>query len=810
MRYNTITLQITGGDFVRGYTGITVPGHELIQLAASPELKSQFVLWKYTYQQITKFNSKNRGAIYHNNLDELIELENEKFKETIKKCRKESERIVNLFNEWLNSNAFSQTREQISKYFNSSGENLLIIQTECQDLWQLPWHEWNFIKMEYPNTEVVFSLYGQTSDNSNKKITIPDKARILTVFGDDEDLDLAERQKIKDISKYPDINIELLDKPNYLELTGKIRNEWDIFYYSGHTEENTFLKINRGEAEEIEGFAEAFRNSEIKIAIFNSCDNLKIASVLKEHNVSIPYSILMSEKVPDVVAAEFFECFIDKYRSGKSFYQSVKIARGKIRELERDYPCSSWLPVIVQDNIVQDNSVKLAPTWHELYLPKRKRIGVGLGIGTLATIAISLIRFIGLLQTPELFVFDTMMRSRDSQASDKHLAVIEVTSSDINQQKNRKDSQSLSNESLDRLLKILEKYKVKVVGLDNYLSWDRNTDRKKYPKLTEELEKEDGKFIVACKKEDSVNKQKSEPAPDIAQSVGFADIIVDKDQIARRQLLGIGLLENSDCNQQYSLSYLLAYKYLQDPQISESLINITQDVYPTLQIKQKSFALVGNRTGSYQNLGDDIEYQILLNYRSKISDIDRVFNVVSLQKIFDEESKGHEKELRDLIEGKIILIGTTDRGKDGHNDRFRDEVETPYGTMRGVFLQANMTSQLVNAVKESRPLIWVYPFWSEFLIIWVLSAAGGVTLSIMRNRAKIWICLGISVIIIFIIMPSSALLFLVSFGYLAPLLPAALSLLSTSIFVGLCFNHPANLKKIQNLPLTLDKSFKQT
>jgi hypothetical protein len=516
MPINTVTLKINKKDFQSGYHGIIDSDIEL-RLPVNSDLEEKHQAWIDTY-----------GAMFGNYRGVVPAADTPQNKGyLIEQCRNASSDLIDSFDQWLNS-YLGDVKQKIYRCFKHDQENILIIQTNNLELWQLPWHEWNFIKMEYPNTEVVFSLYGQISDNSNKKITISDKARILIVFGDDEDLHLAERQKIKDISKYLDINIQPLDKPNYLELTGTIRNEWDIFYYSGHTEENTFLKINREEAEEIEGFAEAFRNSEIKIAIFNSCDNLKIASVLKEHNVSIPYSILMSEKVPDVVAAEFFKCFIDKYQSGKSFYQSVRIARGKIRELERDYPCSSWLPVIVQDNFV-----KLAPTWHELYLPKRKRIGVGLAIGTLATIAISLIRFIGLLQTPELFVFDTMMRSRDPQASDKHLAVIEVTSSDINQQKevtssdinqqkNRKDSQSLSNESLDRLLKILEKYKVKVVGLDNYLSWDRNTDREKYrkeyPKLMEELEKEDGKFIVACKKEDSVNNQKSEPAPDIAQS----------------------------------------------------------------------------------------------------------------------------------------------------------------------------------------------------------------------------------------------------------------------------------------------------
>jgi CHASE2 domain-containing sensor protein len=773
MQHNTVTLQITGGDFIHGYTGVTVPGKELIQLSASPELKSQFALWKYTYQKMIKCYSKNRGATYHDNLDELIELDTEK-------C---AEKLVNLFNEWLGSDAFSQTRTQISKCFNSSGENLLIIQTECQELWQLPWHKWNFIKEKHPNTEVVFSLYGQTSDNSNNRTT-PNKARILAVFGNDEDLDLAERQEIKNLSKSPDINIELLNKPKYNELTDAIRNEWDIFYYSGHTKENTFLEINQGELEKIENFAEAFKNSKIKIAIFNSCDNLKIASILKKHNVSIPYLILMSEKVHDVIAAEFFKCFIDKYKSGKSFYQSVKIARGKIGEKERDYPCSSWLPVIVQDN-----SVKLAPTWHELYLPKRKRIGVGLGIGTLATIAIALIRFFGLLQTPELFIFDTMMRSKPSEEIDKHILIIE------NKGEKSNLHQSLSNDLLNKFLVRLENSKdsqPKVVGLDNYLDDKEKRDPNEHKQLISYIK--DGRLVLVCKKgtDSSIDRNDGISAPPDS-IVGFSDVVRDGNtdgDLIRRHLLKVEKKDHG-CETDFSLSYVLANMYFDDnPDSESSLTSPNQDKLDSLVDAR----LISNNRGLYKinNISLDKGIQIFLNYRYNNSTI-KPFQTKNIEELLKES----DEEFQRLIKQKIILIGTTDPGGDG---RFGDTVQTPYGSMRGIYLQAHMTSQLVNAVTENRALIWANDL-GDLLIIWVLSAVGGIAIAMMCERSIKSICLSGGALIL-IMMPLLSAPFLLIFpGYLFPLVPVAASLLSTGILVGLCLNNPTTLKKVQNLSL---------
>jgi CHASE2 domain-containing sensor protein len=66
---------------------------------------------------------------------------------------------------------------------------------------------------------------------------------------------------------------------------------------------------------------------------------------------------------------------------------------------------------------------------------------------------------------------------------------------------------------------------------------------------------------------------------------------------------------------------------------------------------------------------------------------------------------------------------------------------TPYTTgqqafqkqIPGVFLQAQMVSQILSAVLDKRPLIWVWDQWSESLWIWGWSIVGGILALRLRS-----------------------------------------------------------------------------
>lgn len=98
----------------------------------------------------------------------------------------------------------------------------------------------------------------------------------------------------------------------------------------------------------------------LQIAFFNSCDGLGIASELEA--LHIPQIIVMREPVPDRVAQQFLKYFLQDYTNGVSLYQSVRNSRKKLQGLEGEFPCASWLPLIVQD------SLSSPPTWRSLGL----------------------------------------------------------------------------------------------------------------------------------------------------------------------------------------------------------------------------------------------------------------------------------------------------------------------------------------------------------------------------------------------------------------------------------------------------------
>ena len=73
----------------------------------------------------------------------------------------------------------------------------------------------------------------------------------------------------------------------------------------------------------------------------------------------------------------------------------------------------------------------------------------------------------------------------------------------------------------------------------------------------------------------------------------------------------------------------------------------------------------------------------------------------------------------DAVKNRIILIGLT-------ADSAGDNFFTPYGNeMPGVIVHAQMVSQILSAVLDGRPLLWVLPFWGEVFWVWGWSCVGG-------------------------------------------------------------------------------------
>jgi CHASE2 domain-containing sensor protein len=350
------------------------------------------------------------------------------------------------------------------------------------------------------------------------------------------------------------------------------------------------------------------------------------------------------------------------------------------------------------------------------------------------------------------------MRSRPAEIQDEKILVIEVDG--FTEPGKGNSLNTLSDDRLDNLLQLILPYEPKIIGFDNFLS--HPIDSKKYATLDESLRT--GNLVAVCQAQ--VQNGERFKAPDSAISVGFGDIAVDRDEIVRRHVLSMNY-NMGFCTRKYALSTLLAIQYLQG---TDREIHLKKG-----QVGNRQFNFLSHYWGGYGKLNDDskkedIGVQLMLNYRVNDSSSKPWYNGVvhsSIKNICELQPQ----ELESKIKNHIVLIGTT------NSSIYQDFHKTPYGSIPGVFLQAQMTSQLVNAALHNRPLIWAYPFWGEIPMILLASLTGAL---LSWRVQKVWILLGCGGGAIAILFFGSVAL-LTEVGYWFPLVPVGLGFIFVCI-----------------------------
>ncbi|NET83156.1 MAG: CHASE2 domain-containing protein [Moorea sp. SIO1F2] len=671
--------------------------------------------------------------------------------------------LQEAINNWLNSTdrKFQRFRDQVLKALSNHGKIRFIIQTNNIKLWQLPWHLWdvlsdcdievNFSPSEFPVSSKPIDQYRNI-------------VRILAILGDDTGIniqhDLALLQE-----ELPNAEIVPLISPPKKKLSQELWDKkWDILFFAGHsfTHNNNCqgrFYINQDESITIEelkyGLINGIKNG-LKLAIFNSCDGLGLASEL----VSLPISttLVMRERVPDEVAQKFLRYFLNAFATKKkSISDSVWETRKRLQEeVEDNYPCASWLPVIFQNPALEPT------TWDDLtqgsYLKDKPKLSRVLLVSLIVTITVITMRSLGLLQGSELHAFDHLMALQPPEKRDERVLVIAVDEPDIQYQDKMGWSRkgSLSDTALAQLLRKLNRYQPRVIGLDIYHDFEFE------PNLATQL-KQNPRFIAVCQMESNDQPGIASPPGMASQQIGFSDLPRDPDDIIRRQLLGMSLGINSwdTCNTTYSLSLQVALNYLTQKGIPPMKRNSAGDV----EIGDVVFRKFAHNAGGYQlKPKHAMGYQILLNYRAKNP------KYVHLQDLL----KGKlDSQLPDLVKDNIVLIGVGQDSKDLHRTPY---TKGPWSDkIPGVMVQAQMSSQIISAVLDKRPLLWWLPQWGEVLWIGSWSVVGG--LLVWRLHSPSY--LGVAVFVGISLLSGVCYGLLLKGGWI-PFIPSALALVATS------------------------------
>ena len=270
---------------------------------------------------------------------------------TTEVCHAAAQKFQSSFNDWLNQPSVRKLERQFLQKIGDWHNVRFIVQTQDSLLRRLPWHLWEIFHTSHIQPEVVIS-----SEYEPSKIQLKSPVKILAILGNSQGIDIQpDLQALT--AKLPGAIIEPLLQPSRQELVNKLWYQpWDILFFAGHScsqEGDSWgeIQINDNESLSLLELRHALGyavKKGLKLAIFNSCDGLGLARNLAD--LRIPYTIVMREPIPDIVAQHFLEYFLTVFASGESLYTSVQQARVRLQEeLENQYPCASWIPVIFQN-----------------------------------------------------------------------------------------------------------------------------------------------------------------------------------------------------------------------------------------------------------------------------------------------------------------------------------------------------------------------------------------------------------------------------------------------------------------------------
>lgn len=687
-------------------------------------------------------------------------------------CEKAGDVLKLQLNTWLLSSGFRPIREKLLEKLRPEDHIRVLLQTNDLRLQKLPWHLWDLLE-RYPKAEIALSApsYEQVSRNSHPQSQV----RVLAILGNSQGIDIATDSQL--LKELPHANTTFLVEPSSKDLTDKLwEQDWQILFFAGHSATDDLgnegkIYLNQTECLTISQLKYALRKAVergLHLAIFNSCDGLGLARELAD--LQIPQIIVMREPVPDRVAQEFLKYFLAAFAGGESLYVAVREGRERLQGLESEYPSATWLPIIYQ------NPAMMPLLWRELHVnqdslpvpslakvPTKRGVKLRQALSTvmLASIVMTLllmgVRYFGLLQSWELMAFDHLLRLRPQEKPDSRILVITVTEEDVQAQSSNRRG-SLSDESLDKLLAKLEAYQPRVIGLDIYRDY---AVKAAYPKLAERMRNSD-RFVAVCQVSNpQSSKPGIKPPPEVAPAaLGFSDIVIDADHVVRRHLLALTPPPSSPCTAPYALNVQLALRYLYTEGIQ---LQFTPD--GAWQLGKLTFKPIEAHTGGYQGV-DALGHQILLNYRS----------FPNAPRITLEQALAGQLQA-DAVKDKIVLIGTT-------AESFRDYSLTPYASpqgksqeIAGVFLQAQMVSQLLSAALDGRPLLWTWNLWGEVFWVWGWGITGGLLATYLRKVLDLALGMGVA----FLSLYGFCLILLILYSYWVPFVPAAIALAGSAV-----------------------------
>ncbi|MBD2212561.1 CHASE2 domain-containing protein [Nostoc linckia FACHB-104] len=298
----------------------------------------------------------------------------------------------------------------------------------------------------------------------------------------------------------------------------------------------------------------------------------------------------------------------------------------------------------------------------------------------------------GLFQLLEWSTMEQFFALRPLETPDKRILIVTIDEKDITQV----GKWPIPDAVLAQLLTKLKSQQPAAIGMDIYRDLPVEPG---YQELVAVMKSTPNLIGVKKLAGDSVA-----PSPTLSAKgqIALSDFVLDTDGKVRRGLLSAGD-RNGDIF--LGLAARLSLIYLERQHISLEAIDQTET---TLQLGKAIFTPLKGKEFIYR--GADVGgYQILLNYRGH----KKHFDTVKMRDILNNSVS------QELVRDRIVLIGTTAKSiNDFFNVAYNPKFQNNGEPMAGVVLHANLTSQILSAALDGRPLIQVWSSHREWL--WVL------------------------------------------------------------------------------------------
>ncbi len=374
-----------------------------------------------------------------------------------------------------------------------------------------------------------------------------------------------------------------------------------------------------------------------------------------------------------------------------------------------------------------------------------------------------LLRFSGLLQGFEWNLLDQFFRWRPLEPPDARITLVTIDESDLT----KVGQWPIPDRVLAQAIAKIKAQNPRAIGLDLYRNFPVEPGHADLVKL---FQSTPNLFGI-----EKIIEPRVAPPPTLSQhQVGFTDLVVDADGRVRRALFA------SDVR--YSLAVKLALHYLKAEGVKLEELGGEQ-----VRLGKAVFHRFRGNDGGYVG-ADSGGYQILLNFRGPQSN----FSTVSLAQVLKNQVP------QNSFRSRLVIVGTT---AESLNDLF----STPYSgdvfsspqRMAGVFLHANIASQIISSALEGRPLLRT---WTElFEWLWILAWAG-------VGAAISWRLKSLSGLMSSILLASGGLLggcYLAFLGgWWVPAVPSLLALLGGAVALSIVTNRQRDRLLFQ---LTLSK-----